>query len=877
MSAATALAADLQTQHAFRIPAQSLDTALLAFSDQAKVQVLMWANAQPDARSPGVSGDLTALAALRALLAKTGLAFQQIDTETVAIVVAGTSANPATGGSRAATPQTIRLAQADERARTTGATNTSSAQGSDPAPGASTAGPESLAEVVVTGTRILGAKQSAAVQSVGREQFRSQGSLSLQDVLRDIPAIFGGDYTGEATGAGQGGGITNNAYNRGRATAPNIHGLGAPATLSLLNGRRLPTSSNGYSVDVSMIPLLALQRVDVLADGASPIYGADAIAGVVNMITRRDEDAIETRVRIGEPTQPGYEQLQVGQTFGKRWDGGSAFIAYQYDEQEALRAYDRDRTSNIRFNTFVMPEQTQHAVFANIEQQITDSFKLGAEALWAKRDFAGNYSYFGGLPLDFAVEGDQYLAALTGELAINEDWTLASFAQFSGAQSEPLLLYGNPPAPVVSEKFEGEELTIGSTLSGKLFELAGRPVRAAFGAEYRDENRVLGGFGDGIKPFDKSRRNKAVFTEVQVPVLDSVDISAALRYDDYSDLGSTTNPKFGVRWEPAEGFALRGTYSTSFRALSLKDTYGQVSAGIYRPLPDPNTPGGTIVSLLINGNPSSDVKPEESDNYTVGIDYSPPQLPGLNIAATWFSVSYDGRLVSPNQAVTDLLNINLPDSAPFILRNPPIELLQELLSGVSQSGSIGGGPYTPAQVGVLIDNRFTNLSSSKVRGVDLDLLWNLRTAGPSFSFFSRTTFGLDYITKATPSVAEVDRVGRVYYPAKLRTRSGASVQHGIFHAGVALNYTDGFVDDRFTPRDPIASWTTFDINIGTDIGAQYGAFGGISLELVARNVTDKDPPYVRPTPVAPTDFPNYDSANASVVGRTLSLQMTKRW
>src|SRR5689334_3913526 len=87
----TALAhvASLRTRHDFEIPAQPLDTALLAFSDQANVQVLMWAGAGPAAQSPGATGTLTGLAALRTILDSTGFGFTEIDPNTVAIVAAG--------------------------------------------------------------------------------------------------------------------------------------------------------------------------------------------------------------------------------------------------------------------------------------------------------------------------------------------------------------------------------------------------------------------------------------------------------------------------------------------------------------------------------------------------------------------------------------------------------------------------------------------------------------------------------------------------------------------------------------------------------------------------------------------------------------------
>ena len=154
-----ARAVDLQTRHEFKIPAQALDTALLAFSDQAKVQVLMWAGAQSGAHSPGATGELSALTALKTILDSTGFSFQQIDGETVAIVKAGTSAKAiADRLNSGAGSASIRFAQAGTPRNSTDAQSTVENPDQKENNQVSLKKPVVLEEIVVTGSHIRGSE-----------------------------------------------------------------------------------------------------------------------------------------------------------------------------------------------------------------------------------------------------------------------------------------------------------------------------------------------------------------------------------------------------------------------------------------------------------------------------------------------------------------------------------------------------------------------------------------------------------------------------------------------------------------------------------------------------------------------------------------------
>src|SRR5690606_22197446 len=114
-------------------------------------------------------------------------------------------------------------------------------------------------------------------------------------------------------------------------------GIGPSATLTLLDGHRLPGSGTGgaYS-DTSVVPILALRRMEIIADGASAIYGSDAVAGVVNLILRRDLNGVEANARYG--FADGYDTRQFGVAAGKTWGTGQFMATFEHSYHSALRS-----------------------------------------------------------------------------------------------------------------------------------------------------------------------------------------------------------------------------------------------------------------------------------------------------------------------------------------------------------------------------------------------------------------------------------------------------------------------------------------------------------------------------------------------------------
>lgn len=193
--------------------------------------------------------------------------------------------------------------------------------------------------ILVTGSRIRGVSPvGSGVVTLDRDDIVAAGAPSTGDLLRELPSIvaLGANETNNPQNFAQ-----NGAANLSRALSVNLRGLGSSATLLLLNGRRMPAAGlQGQITDASVIPSIALERLEVVADGGSAVYGSDAVAGVVNMIPRTRFTGHETTARYG--FADGYSDWEVAHLSGIQWNGGRLMIAGAYAEHTELLGKERD-------------------------------------------------------------------------------------------------------------------------------------------------------------------------------------------------------------------------------------------------------------------------------------------------------------------------------------------------------------------------------------------------------------------------------------------------------------------------------------------------------------------------------------------------------
>lgn len=192
-------------------------------------------------------------------------------------------------------------------------------------------GAEPVERIEITGSRIAREEVvSYAPITVFDEQAIAQlGITSVDTLLQRISASAG--FAGNQTSAYW----TSGGYG---STQVNLRGLGINRTLVLLNGRRMLNSGTGAnaSVDLNTIPVSIIKKIEVLKDGASAIYGADAVAGVVNIITHQQLDGIQLSARVGQTEQGDGEQYTMSVTAGQVWSDASAYLALSYDKTQRV-------------------------------------------------------------------------------------------------------------------------------------------------------------------------------------------------------------------------------------------------------------------------------------------------------------------------------------------------------------------------------------------------------------------------------------------------------------------------------------------------------------------------------------------------------------
>ena len=186
--------------------------------------------------------------------------------------------------------------------------------------------------VVVTGSRVARepSELSRNVIVLDEQAIKATGEFTLARVLQQLP------QNTNPTNATYGSRL-NGVNNKTGAATVNLRGLGSESTLILVDGRRVGYSGIlGGVTDISTIPLSMVERIEVLLDGASAVYGSDAVGGVVNIITRKDYEGVEVDVDYARPQESGFDEYRVSVAGGFAWDGGRAKVGFERYQDSGL-------------------------------------------------------------------------------------------------------------------------------------------------------------------------------------------------------------------------------------------------------------------------------------------------------------------------------------------------------------------------------------------------------------------------------------------------------------------------------------------------------------------------------------------------------------
>lgn len=235
---------------------------------------------------------------------------------------------------------------------------------------------ETLERVEITGSSIkrIASEGALPVQTLTAEQIRATGATNVADVIQRLPSMQGFQIADIAIGSNSGGIVT-----------ANIHNIGSSYTLVLLNGRRIAPTGSGSTINLNSIPMSAIERIEILTDGASALYGSDAIAGVVNFVLKRNKQGGEITVQADVPLEGGGESANASITYGfgdLERDRFSVVATYRRDEQKQMKSGDRDfaKTAYVNFSdngrNYIYDRTSTFAIPANANVRFTTASAL---------------------------------------------------------------------------------------------------------------------------------------------------------------------------------------------------------------------------------------------------------------------------------------------------------------------------------------------------------------------------------------------------------------------------------------------------------------------------------------------------------------------
>ena len=506
LAASGALPAFAVEVHHFDIPEEGAAAAIRDFGEQAHVQILVAAEAVNGKKLHAVIGELSTEDGLNALLSGSGLTHQYVGDHSIALLAAqardagaSTQAQLAGTGGADTGPQegkkdpsgNFLLAQVDQ-GQTSGPATVEKED--EEAAEKKKKKAEDLQQVIVTGTHIAGeAPVGTTVHTLDRTEIEDSGYTTTQELLQSLPENFRGGAAGATQDVNFTGG-PNYGYNQSGGAGVNLRGLGNTATLVLIDGHRVAPSAYGYYTDVSTIPISAIDHIDILADGASAIYGTDAIGGVVNIVLKDSSEGVQTGVRYATTTDGGANNFGANAQLGHRWDDAGVTLGVDYINQDQLYASQRPFTSSVGAPTSLVPAYDQTALTAAGHQNFGQRFEIHADAEYAaKRTTNFDAVSFGGPPEETVLREttDRWSASAGASYRLSDSWLLR-YDLTNSEERNPVGGFlgpiGNPSTEYFTATAINRLLDQEASVSGDAFHLPAGDVKVAIGISYRTEN-----------------------------------------------------------------------------------------------------------------------------------------------------------------------------------------------------------------------------------------------------------------------------------------------------------------------------------------------------------------------------------------------------
>lgn len=794
----------------------------------------------------------------------------------------------------------------------------------------------------VTGSHIkrVDTEGPAPVLQIDREAIEQSGASSLNQLLSEL-TLNNGLMLNE-----------NHALSTTPGSAGiNLRGLGQDATLVLINGRRMssypfPFNTTDTFVDLNSIPLAAVERVEVLKDGASAIYGSDALAGVVNIILRQDYDGAEVSASYGVSSEGDADETRLNFVKGMSSDKDNITFVLDYFKREPFLLSDRsfsatgDQTiahptygvdySQFDFhpanyydeatggvNIFVLnglfdpnpwitavPKSerisgvfsykrdisTDLTFFTDLLiSQVTTEYKATPTSVWGEYDgvlfpaahpnnpegenlwllwrmtelgprtdeittdtyrlVAGLEGVFNDWDWDAAIhqsesvsklDGRNYVSASTLQNAFDND-LLNPFGTNSQTELDAI-------RTGISRTAETQSQGADAKVTGEIYQLDAGPMMLAVGVSYLNEKltdtpdvATASGdiIGQGSTASKGDRHSIAAFAELNIPLQDNVEMQLALRGEDYSDFGSTVNPKIAIKFKPSDTIMLRASAGTAFRAPSLPELHQadtQVTAFLVDTAKCNANPADCDpqqVAVIVSSNPNLDA--EESTSYYLGALFEPTKQ---------FSVGLDYW----NYDQKNIVAINTQD---VIDLNDPSQVIR---NGPNPTDDILG-----------VYDQYTNSANRKTDGIDLELRYRWDTSVGKFEIRSMTTKLFSFKERIRAADPYVDYAGKFQRP-DLRSSLSLNWKRADYAAVISTNYIASYEDSNYdNDSHTVDSYQTFDGQFS------YSGFENMNLTAGINNILDEDPPFSN------SSYTGYDSATHNPTGRFYYVRLNHQF
>ncbi|MEJ6010018.1 TonB-dependent receptor domain-containing protein [Novosphingobium aquae] len=419
---------------------------------------------------------------------------------------------------------------------------------------------------------------------------------------------------------------------------------------------------------------------------------------------------------------------------------------------------------------------------------------------------------------------------------------------------------------------------------GPIFPLPGGDAKVAVGLEYQSnkaQSRLNAGrFGaiNNAAYQSYSRNSKSAFGEVSLPVMPFLDLSASLRYDDYSDFGSTTNPSLGAAFKPTEWLKIYGHWSKSFNAPTAVDGLGiatgrfalnQYVAGSSDPTRRPSDPapandlGFGTHAMILDGTKKG-TRPQTSESWAVGFEVTPNS--GLNIGAQFYSIDFKDILaaVNPQNLTTYTTNPEL-----YYYNTGPTTFPATYAALLAQLTNASQISITSDAVAFVVDRRTSNIGTAKIEGVDFHIDWRHDYD------FGQVSAGIsgNKQTKALTNFGVA--VNELPFQPAITAAFYTGVKVGGFSTRVTVNYTGKFTDpnpnNAGTSGLRVNPFTVINLAMGYEFGEGTGALEGTSLRLGIDNLFEEKPQTTRRGSASFIPYTNW------TIGRVFKIGASKKF